>query len=258
MTKFTKSAIYSGWVRHRRFLPAKHEFTYKIYLTWVNLNEVDKLFNKGPLLSPSKWPSMVAFRRKNYLRSSKEDLLQACREKVKEDLSFDFDGEVCILTNLQYFGLCYNPVSFYYCYGKDENLKAIIAEINNTPWNQRHSYCIDMREKNYKDFDKDFHISPFMPMDINYHWAFGPAKEKLAVKMQNFHKEEQMFDVDMQLERQEWSTARVLKYSLLYPLIPLKVIWGIYYQALRLKMKKVPFYDHPKLSADEHKEPSHG
>ena len=187
MTDFSKSAIYCGNVCHRRFSPARHDFSYKLFLSWINLKEIDEVFDKAPLISQGKFPAPVAFRRKHYLRPTDISIEEACHQKVVGDLGFDFDGEICLLTNLQYMGVCYNPVSFYYCYGKDESLKAIIAEINNTPWNQRHSYCIDMRIHDSKDFTKDFHISPFMPMDIDYRWTFSHPNDKIDIKMKNFH-----------------------------------------------------------------------
>jgi len=258
MNDFTQSALYVGNVRHRRFTPTRHDFSYKLFLSWINLKDVEKLFNKAPFFSTGKWPAPIAFKRKHYLHPLNVSIEQACHQKVVNDLGFDFDGEICMLTSLQYLGFCYNPVSFYYCYGKDEYLKAIIAEINNTPWNQRHSYCIDMRIHESKNFSKDFHISPFMPMDIDYNWRFSRPTEKIDIKMKNFHQEQLMFDADLNLERREWSYKTAIKMSMMYPLIPLKIVWGIYYQALRLKLKKVPFYDHPQTRNENNKEPSHG
>ena len=151
------SAIYKGRVRHRRYLPKKHEFVYNLYLNWLPEDKIEKDLSMPGVLSSSHWPAMIKYKRRHYLSPHELSLSEACALRIKKDLGFDFQGTVTILTNLQYFGFCYNPVSFYYCYDQQEKLVAIVADINNTPWNERYAYCIDMREKHQatKKFDKD-------------------------------------------------------------------------------------------------------
>jgi uncharacterized protein len=249
------SAIYKGKVRHRRFLPRSHFFHYNLFLNWIDLDEVPQIFKYSPFIGSGKWPSIIKFNRRKYMGSHKEDLRKVVKDKIETELGFRPEGKVFILTTLQYLGFCFNPVSFYFAYDNDNNLQAMAAEINNTPWNQRHTYCFDLRSKKNHTFEKDFHISPFMPMDIEYKWHLGRPGKTLAIHMQNFQKSELLFDVTMKLKRNPYSIWEMLKCSLLYPFLPFKIITGIYYHAFRLWLKKVPFYSHPKIDND--KEYSH-
>ena len=250
------SAIYTGKVRHRRFKPNPHSFKYRVYLNWLDIDEVDKVFTIPFILGNGKVPSLISFNRKKYMSPEKPDLKEAAKDKIEEKLGFRPDGKVFILTSLQYLGFCFNPVSFYYAYDSNEKLSAVAAEINNTPWDERFTYCLDLRNKSQHAFEKEFHVSPFMPMDINYKWFFPKPEKNLAVHMQNFQDNELNFDATLKLKKKKFSKLTMLKYSMLMPLIPFKVVVGIYWHALRLWLKKVPFYSNPK-NQDPLKEYSH-
>lgn len=249
------SAIYVGKVRHRRFLPTSHEFQYRLYLNWIDLDEVKQIFNIPLIISSGKLPAIIKFNRKHYMAPEKGDLKTVVLDKIEEDLGFRPDGKVCILTTIQYFGLCYNPVSFYFAF-EGEKAVAVASEINNTPWDQRFTYCQDLRQKKFKDFKKEFHISPFMPMDMDYKWFFSNPGEKLSIFMQNFEKDQKVFDANLKLKKKTFSKASMFINAVLFPLMPLKIIFGIYYHAFRLWLKKTPFYEHPENQI-QHKEYSH-
>ena len=158
-----------------------------------------------------------------------------------------------MLTHLRYFGHCFNPVTFYYCFNPDGTwVDTTIAEIHNTPWGEEHCYVLD-QANNLGDpdhhrfrFEKSFHISPFMPMDIVYDWEFGRPGKALVVHMADEVNREPVFEATLNLARQE-ITNRTLTLALLrYPLMTLKVISAIYWQALRLKLKGAVYYPHPE------------
>jgi hypothetical protein len=167
-----------------------------------------------------------------------------------------------MLTHLRYFGYCFNPVSFYYCYdATGENVDTIVTEIHNTPWGEEHLYVLTrgLNEHPLPDwrrlrFDKAFHVSPFMDMDIHYDWRFRVPGPKINVHMINLQQGRPIFDASLSLERRPMSRPNLSRVLLAYPLMTLKVTTMIYWQALRLLLKKAPFYEHPKTRGRKLKE----
>jgi DUF1365 family protein len=159
-----------------------------------------------------------------------------------------------LLTHLRYFGYCMNPVSFYYCFdAAGRTLETIVAEITNTPWGERHQYVLRCPTASAPVrrfvFDKDFHVSPFMPMDMQYHWFFNEPQRRLLVHMRNFAAGEPVFDATLALRQEPLTSAALVRLLLAYPFMTVKVIAAIHWQAVKLWWKKTPFHSHPPLVA---------
>jgi DUF1365 family protein len=157
-----------------------------------------------------------------------------------------------MLTHLRYFGVGFNPVTFFYCFDADDTrVESIVAEITNTPWNERHAYVltepmaeVESRVLRYR-FAKEFHVSPFMPMSMQYDWRFGTPGRSLAVNMQNYQHGERVFDATLQLSRREIGAGALARALAAFPCITATVLAGIYVQALKLWIKRIPFHAHP-------------
>ena len=246
-----ESCIYEGRVRHTRSRPTKHGFSYRLFLMYLDLEELDMLFTKRWFWSISR-PALARFRRSDHLGSDNQSLDEAVRDRVEKETGSRPEGPIRLLTNMAYFGYCFNPVSFYYCFGRDgETVEYIVSEVNNTPWGELDTYVMDCRttamfESSWRFRPKKkMHVSPFMPMEVDYDWVLSEPKEKLAVYMANSKDGVRMFSASMNLNSRRitaWSLASVL---LRFPLQTFKIVIAIYWEALRLWIKRCPYYSHP-------------
>ncbi len=242
------SRIYLGRVRHRRFTPNTHEFSYSLFMMYLDLEELPSLFNRFWLWSANK-PNIAWFDRKQHLGGGK-NLTHSVRQLVQQKAGYRPTGPIRLLTHLKYFGYGFNPVSFYYCFDDDgATLNTIVAEVNNTPWKEQHCYVMPVKKSATTSFqfsfNKDFHVSPFNPMNQNYDWRFSIPSDHLAVHMTVNETGKRIFDATIKLKAQEINAASLSRALLQFPLMTSKVVAAIYYQAFKLWVKRTPFHPHP-------------
>ncbi|MEJ0099227.1 MAG: DUF1365 domain-containing protein [Pseudomonadota bacterium] len=252
MSAALASAVYVGSVRHRRLRPHARGFRYRLYLLYLDLAELDRVFIGRRFWSVGK-RNLAEFRRSDYLGDPALPLDEAVRRRAAEVLGRRPMGPVRLLTHLRTFGHCFNPVSFYYCYQADgSTLDCIVSEITNTPWKERHSYVLDVvaarREGEVLrwDFAKAFHVSPFLPMQLDYAWRFTAPGAHLHVHMDVSDGADKDFDATLVLERQPLSAATLARCLLRYPAMTLKVVAAIHWQAFLTWLARNPVYDHPR------------
>jgi DUF1365 family protein len=253
------SCIYEGSIRHRRFAPVGNRFQYRLFFMYLDLSELPGLFEPYRLWSADA-VNVAYLRRRDHLGDPGIPLDQAVRNLVEERLGRRPTGPIRMLTHLRYFGYCFNPVSFYYCFNTDDTqVDTIVTEIHNTPWLEEFPYVLDhsANEHDHPEwrrfrFDKQFHVSPFMDMDVAYDWRFRVPGKYLNVHMINYRGGAKLFDASLALARREISAASLRRALLIYPLMTAKVTFLIYWQALRLLLKKTPFYEHPDKRALGH------
>jgi uncharacterized protein len=161
-------------------------------------------------------------------------------------------GPIRMLTHLRYGGYSFNPVTFYYCHASDGELDSIVAEITNTPWRERHAYVLAAHDAERRgralgwQFGKEFHVSPFMPMQRHYGWRFAPPGENLLVHMQVMREQTLEFDATLALKRRPLDAPALRRVLWRYPLMSAQVTGAIHWQALRLWLKGNPVYEHPQ------------
>lgn len=252
-----RSAVYTGWLRHRRFAPVRHAFTYPVFMLYLDLDEVETLFRDRWYCSVDR-PNILSFHRSDYFDPGGGDLKTAVLRRVtaalrEEGVSAEGIEKVMLLTHARIFNILFNPVSFYYCFDAAGRLRAILAEITNTPWGERHAYVlpVDPRDdgttRHTFRFGKQFHVSPFNPMEMHYTWRFNEPGAALLVHMDNHAVTEggdKHFDATLKLGRREFR-AGLPRALIRYPFMTVKVITGIYWQAFRLWRKGARFYPHP-------------
>ena len=259
------SAIYEGTVRHRRNEPKVHQFDFRFFMLLLDLEEIDSVFRWQPFWSAKRW-SLCRFKATDHLKQFES--IGNLRERVLAALtSHGVDqpvGPIRLLTQLSYLGYTMNPVSFFYCYNLNgDRIEAVIAEVNNTPWGEQHVYVIPAQQLTEKstvrseDIKKEFHVSPFFDLAMNYRMAFSAPKETLAVKIENHSIApddantetdpcpRKYLEVTMKLRRKRLSGWNLNGLLVRYPAISIQVAAGIYWQALRLYWKKIPFVPHP-------------
>lgn len=255
------SAIYTGKVRHRRFSPKQHAFEYDVFMMYLDTREIAEVFSLSRFWSLTHF-APAQFKRtdfhidekhidKRYLtQNSLPSVDESVRNTLASKLGEKPTGPIRMLVNLRYWGVNMNPISTYYCFDDSgEKLIAILAEVHNTPWNEHHAYVLTgegFADKQHVNFAKEFHVSPFNPIAMDYRWHSTTPTQTLALHLENWQDNQKIMDATMALAREEISTRALNKILIRFPWMTVKVISAIYWQALKLWWKGVPIFNHPK------------
>lgn len=255
------SAIYTGTVRHRRFSPKQHVFEYEVFMMYLDTREIETIFSLSKFWSLKKF-APVQFKRgdfhidKKHITDQKSsenilpDIDESVRNSVQAETGTRPTGPIRMLVNLRYWGFNINPLSTYYCFDETgENVIAILAEVHNTPWNERHAYVLtgDKFAKKQKiNFAKAFHVSPFNPVAMDYRWHSTTPDSTLALHLENWQDDAKVMDATMALRREAITATSMNKILIRFPWMTVKVVGAIYWQAVKLWWKGVPIFNHPE------------
>lgn len=254
------SAIYSGQVRHRRFSPKPHNFVYQVFMVYLDLQELDAVFAQSRWWSREKF-NIAQFKRSDFFDKKPEgSLYDAIADWLERENGRRPDGPIRMLANLRYFGFIINPITCYYCFDKrGQVLQTIVLEVTNTPWGERCQYILNVADstkasttqksqqaKQAIGFDKKMHVSPFQPMNLEYYWVGKTPDKDLLVHIDVQQDKESVFDATMTLKRQSMCKNTMNSVLWRYPLMTTKVVIGIYWEAVKLFVKRIPFHSVPK------------
>lgn len=241
-----KSGFYLGTVFHQRHLPRGHRFYYPFFMWFLNLDNIADTPEIGRWFSTRRF-ALSRFRRSDYVGPDDEPLNVSVKKKLEELTGQDIRGTVCGLLNLRTLGLYFSPVNFYFIYDQADRCTHMLAEVSNTPWNERHYYALDLStEQRPLTHPKRFHVSPFNPMEQTYHWHIEPPGDRAKVTIEVHDSRGHVFDATINLKRHELSRSFIRTQLVKKPMMTAFILIGIYWQALKIYFKKIPYVPYKK------------
>ena len=246
MNSLMQSSVYEGSVCHLRRIEPRHAFTKRLFMLYLDLSELDRVF-EGRWLWGIERSRLLSFRRRDHLGDPAVSLDQAVRELVRERTGRALEGPIRLLTQMRTAGYVFNPVSLYYGFKPSGELDAVVADVSNTPWNERHAYVLPAKEGRIDArAQKEFHVSPFLAMSHEYRFTLEPPAATLRARIENFARGELVFDANLELERREIGTSSLASTLARFPWMTFQLVAAIYWQAFRLHRLGAAVYPHPE------------
>lgn len=248
MVAITEPGIYRGTLRHRRFRPRAHEFSYPVFMAMLDIDRIPETMARSVF---------SGYNRFNWATFAEGDHFGDAALSLRQRLALDAaahgvplpQGRVMLLTNLRYLGYCFNPISFFYFVDEKGRVPVVLAEVNSTFGESRNYWLWQGNQTSTGalkfECAKAMHVSPFMPMELTYGFVLTPPGKALTAHMETVDGTAPLFDATLSLTQHPWTSRELLKALISYPAMTVKVMFAIHWQALRLWLKRVPVFTHP-------------
>lgn len=244
----SQNAVCSGWVKHTRTEPVDNTFTYSIFKPLVDLDQLEQAVQTSRWWSIGRF-NLASYKRKDHFGDPDKPLADCVRDTLAAELGRPITGKVLMLAHWRYFGYAINPITMFFCFNDTGQLDGVLSEVTNTPWGEKCTYALnwDKNGEHIQKFvtPKIMHVSPFLPMDMDYHWSIKATQEQIIVHLNNFQAGEKKFTATLSLHPKPWSKRNLNRVLWRYPFMTAKVVGLIYWQALKLWFKRVRVIDHP-------------
>ncbi len=244
-----RQAVARGKVWHQRLVPFRHGFHYPLWLVWCDLSEVDAMLARHPCWG-RRWRPVV-FRDSDFVDERSVSLNDKVREKAGA-LGLDWqEGRVVMLGQWRTLGTLFNPLVLYLHFSADSDQPdSMLAEVQNTPWRERHFYPLKLQKKEQGGWEvnhpKAFHVSPFLPMELDYHWHLHVALPGLRLVLEDRKEDQAVFVAGLQLNLLEADRRNMGAVIFRFGAQGAATLRAIYWQAFRLWRKGARFHAHPR------------
>ena len=258
MNKQVVNQIYTGNIYHHRFTPKVHHFNYRLFMLALDVKQMEnKQGAKGVFgFSPFK---PLRFNEKDYLQCDKKNTLKgepnSLTERIKDKVQ-QLNGtadisRITMLAQVRCMGIYFSPANFYFCYNQDDVCEQMLVEVSNTPWHERHYYLVDITKRDV--CEKEFQVSPFMDLNMRYHWRVKPPElsNKVLIEIKNYKTHGDMnkvFEVGLAMQPKPLTAQNIFKTWCSLPVMTMKIVTSIYWQALKLFIKRIPFIGYQTLA----------
>ena len=243
------AALYRGRVMHARLRPFGHRFAYKVFSLLIDLDRLPEADRMSALFSVKRF-NLLSFDPRDHGPRDGSDL-RAHVDQLLKDEGVDLGGgRVQLLCYPRVLGRVFNPLAVYYCQDDQGVLKAIVYEVRNT-FGGLHAYVAPIRsdeihgEEIRQERDKSFYVSPFLDMDMRYHFRLRPPGDDFSLRILETNSQGPIFSAAMKGNRQPLTNGEVLRACAAVPLLTLKVLAGIHWQALKLWLKGAKYHPEP-------------